>query len=51
MVEAAKVVDTEGNEVNFDDDEADESAETVEAPAVEAPAVEAEAEAEEKTEA
>ncbi|WP_405004553.1 trigger factor [Kitasatospora purpeofusca] len=51
VVEAAKVVDTEGNEVNFDDDEADESAETVEAPAVEAPAVEAEAEAEEKTEA
>ncbi len=46
VVEAAKVVDTEGNEVNFDDDEADESAETVEAPAVEA-----EAEAEEKTEA
>ncbi|KOV38728.1 trigger factor [Streptomyces sp. XY431] len=44
VVEAAKVVDTEGNEVNFDDDEADESAETVEAPA-------AEAEAEEKTEA
>ncbi|WP_328956807.1 trigger factor [Kitasatospora purpeofusca] len=44
VVEAAKVVDTEGNEVNFDDDEADESAETVEAPAVEA-------EAEEKTEA
>ncbi|MFF7592778.1 trigger factor [Kitasatospora purpeofusca] len=43
VVEAAKVVDTEGNEVNFDDDE-DESAETVEAPA-------AEAEAEEKTEA
>ncbi|WP_030397389.1 trigger factor [Kitasatospora purpeofusca] len=42
VVEAAKVVDTEGNEVNFDDDEADESAETVEAPA---------AEAEEKTEA
>ncbi len=46
VVEAAKVVDTEGNEVNFDDDEADESAETVEAPAAEA-----EAEAEEKTEA
>ncbi|WP_043470080.1 trigger factor [Kitasatospora sp. MBT66] len=53
VVEAAKVVDTEGNEVNFDDDEADESAETVEAPAAEAeaPAAEAEAEAEEKTEA
>ncbi|KJY31650.1 trigger factor [Streptomyces sp. NRRL S-495] len=46
VVEAAKVVDTEGNEVNFDDDEADESAETVEAPAAEA-----EAKAEEKTEA
>ncbi|MCX4752774.1 trigger factor [Kitasatospora purpeofusca] len=44
VVEAAKVVDTEGNEVNFDDDEADESAEAVEAPA-------AEAEAEEKAEA
>ncbi|MFJ7911461.1 trigger factor [Kitasatospora sp. NPDC096204] len=44
VVEAAKVVDTEGNEINFDDDEADESqsAETVEA--------EADA-AEEKTEA
>ncbi|MCX4685571.1 trigger factor [Kitasatospora purpeofusca] len=46
VVEAAKVVDTEGNEVNFDDDEADESAETVEAPAVEA-----EEKTEEKTEA
>ncbi|MFF3596185.1 trigger factor [Kitasatospora indigofera] len=31
VVEAAKVVDTEGNEINFDDDETDESAETVEA--------------------
>ncbi|MFD4907728.1 trigger factor [Kitasatospora purpeofusca] len=46
VVEAAKVVDTEGNEVNFDDDEADESAETVEAPAAEA-----EEKTEEKTEA
>ncbi|MFJ2808789.1 trigger factor [Kitasatospora sp. NPDC087271] len=43
VVEAAKVVDTEGNEVNFDDE--DETAETVEAPAAE------EAAAEEKTEA
>ncbi|MFD7592719.1 trigger factor [Kitasatospora sp. NPDC059812] len=33
VVEAAKVVDTEGNEVNFDDE--DETAETVEAPAAE----------------
>ncbi|GGV06681.1 trigger factor [Kitasatospora herbaricolor] len=33
VVEAAKVVDTEGNEINFDDDETDESAETVEAAA------------------
>ncbi|MFF7988204.1 trigger factor [Kitasatospora xanthocidica] len=41
VVEAAKVVDTEGNEINFDDE--DETAETVEAPAAEA--------AEEKTEA
>ncbi|MFD7578458.1 trigger factor [Kitasatospora sp. NPDC059811] len=43
VVEAAKVVDTEGNEVNFDDE--DETAETVEAPAAEETA------AEEKTEA
>ncbi|MFF2080783.1 trigger factor [Kitasatospora sp. NPDC058162] len=41
VVEAAKVVDTEGNEINFDDE--DETAETVEAPA--------EAAAEETTEA
>ncbi|MFJ1932420.1 trigger factor [Kitasatospora sp. NPDC088160] len=43
VVEAAKVVDTEGNEVNFDDE--DETADTVEAPAAEETA------AEEKTEA
>ncbi|RKT17942.1 trigger factor [Streptomyces sp. 1114.5] len=41
VVEAAKVVDTEGNEINFDDE--DETAETVEAAAEES--------AEEKTEA
>ncbi|MFD8708575.1 trigger factor [Kitasatospora sp. NPDC059648] len=34
VVEAAKVVDTEGNEINFDDDE-DETAETVDASAEE----------------
>ncbi|MGW3038897.1 trigger factor [Kitasatospora sp. NPDC001159] len=46
VVEAAKVVDTEGNEINFDDDEVDEaqSGETVEA-------VEAVESAEENTEA
>ncbi|MFI2608585.1 trigger factor [Kitasatospora sp. NPDC018619] len=48
VVEAAKVVDTEGNEINFDDE--DESAETDEA-AAETAAPENEAAAEEKTEA
>ncbi|WP_031075619.1 trigger factor [Streptomyces sp. NRRL WC-3742] len=47
VVEAAKVVDTEGNEINFDDE--DETAETVEAPA-EAETAEVEDAAEEKTE-
>ncbi|MFC8454696.1 trigger factor [Kitasatospora sp. NPDC057223] len=45
VVEAAKVVDTDGNEINFDDDEADEQGEN--APAAEA--VEAAPAAEEET--